>query len=168
MMRRNRNLYTLLSLGAIGTFFGHGMWAIDAKDTFVALFTGTFDNVFAVTVSTDTAEAWVRAIGWLDIAIAAVLTVMLIGNLRAKGALYEFAYSPVSLAIFTWGALWGFLTAASRVTAIGDFYPAVWDLVERAPNFMLPAALLYLVVQHRLDHSRDSLTASDVIHSAAG
>jgi hypothetical protein len=166
-MRRNRNIYTLLLLGAIGTFFGHGMWAIDAKETFVALFTGTFDNVFGVVVSTDTAADWVQAIGWFDIAITAVLTVMLIGNLQAKGALYEFAYSRVAMVIFAWAALWGFLTAASRVTAVGDFYPEVWDLVERAPNFMLPAALLYLAYQHRLDHSQGQLTAKDVLHKTS-
>ena len=161
-MKRNRYIYTLLSIGAIGAFFGHGMWAVDGKDTFVELFRGTFDNVLGVTVSTETATNWVQAIGWFDIAIAALLVVMLIGNIMATGALYEFAYGKVAMVVYAWAILWGFLTAAARVTAVADFYPEVWDVVERAPNFMLPAALLYLVYQHRFDHSATTTTPADM------
>jgi len=162
-MRRNRFVYTLLSIGAIGAFFGHGMWAIDGKDSFVKLLTGSFDNVLGVTVATDTATTWVKGIGWFDIAISVVLLAMLVGNIQARGRLYELAYSPVALVIYGWGALWGFATAASRVTAAGEFLPEVWDLVERAPNFMLPAALVYLVYQHRLDHVGTTATAESVV-----
>ncbi|HEV8681513.1 MAG TPA: hypothetical protein VGS09_01885 [Actinomycetota bacterium] len=38
------------------------------------------------------------------------------------------------------------MTAASRVTAAGTFYPEVWDVVERGANFLLPAAMLYLTL----------------------
>jgi hypothetical protein len=151
-MKRNRILYSLLSLGVIGGFFGHGMWAIDGKDTFVKLFTGSFDHVLGVDVSTSTGTDWVKGIGVFDLVVSAAMALMLIGVLVGRGQLYRFAYSPVAIAIYAWGALWGFATAASRVTAVGDFYPEVWDVVERAPNFMLPAALIYLVYQHRLDH----------------
>jgi hypothetical protein len=161
-MKRNRVVYALLSVGLIGAFFGHGMWAVDGKDSFVELFAGTFDNVFGVTVSTAAATSWVQVIGWVDIAITVVLVVMFIGNLRARGALYEFAYSKAALVIYAWGAVWGFLTAGARVTAAGEFYPEVWDVVERAPNFLLPVALVYLVYQHRLDHSAEALTAKDI------
>ena len=44
-MKRNRILCSLLSIGAIGAFFGHGMWAIDGKESFVKLFAGSFDHV---------------------------------------------------------------------------------------------------------------------------
>jgi hypothetical protein len=161
-MRRNRFVYTLMSIGLIGAFFGHGMWAVGKKDAFVELFTGSFDNVLGVTVSTSTATAWVQAIGWFDISLTVVLVAMLVGNIRAKGALYRLAYSRAALVVYGWGALWGFVTAASRVTAVGQFYPEVWDVVERAPNFMLPAALVYLVYQHRLDHSTPRATAAEV------
>jgi hypothetical protein len=161
-MKRNRFIYTLLALGAIGTFFGHGMWAIDGKDSFVKLFTGSFDHVLGVTVATGTAQTWVKAIGWFDIAVAAVMLAMLVGNLRARGRLYGFAYGPLALAVYSWAALWGFVTAASRVTAVGVLMPELWDLVERAPNFMLPAALIYLVYQHRLDHGRSGTTAASI------
>ena len=161
-MKRNRILYTLLSIGAIGAFFGHGMWAIDGKESFVKLFTGSFDNVLGVTVATGTATTWVKGIGWFDITVSIAMVLMLVGNIRATGGLYEFAYSRAALVIYAWGALWGFATAASRVTAVGDLMPELWDVVERAPNFMLPAALVYLVYRHRLDHSRTAATAESV------
>ena len=161
-MRRNRFIYTLLSIGAIGAFFGHGMWAIDGKESFVKLFTGSFDHVLGVTVATDTATSWVKGIGWFDIAVSAVMVAMLVGNIRAKGRLYDFAYSKVALVIYAWAALWGFATAAARVTAVGELMPELWDVVERAPNFMLPAALIYLVYQHRLDHTESDTTTESV------
>jgi hypothetical protein len=162
-MRRNRNIYTLLTLGVIGGFLGHGMFAATlTNEKFPTLLSGSLDNVLGVTVSLETAESWVQAIGFADLAIVAVMTLMLIGNVLAKGRLYEFAYSKTALVIYAWGAVWGLVTAASRVTAAGQIDPEIWDVVERAPNFMLPAALVYLVYQHRLDHSTKPLTARDV------
>ena len=161
-MKRNRIIYALLTVGAIGAFLGHGMFAVDSKDSFIKLFTGSFDHVLGVTVSTETATTWVNAIGWLDIGVAVVLTAMLVGSLRGRGRLYELAYSPIALVIYGWATLWGFVTAASRMTAVGQFLPEVWDLVERAPNFMLPAALMYLIYQHRLDHSRTKATTESI------
>jgi hypothetical protein len=166
-MRRNRVIYTLLSIGLIGGFLGHGMFAATlTNDKFPTLLSGTFDNVLGVTVSQGTAETWVQIIGFADLAVVAVLIAMLVGNIRAKGVLFELAYSRFALVIFAWGAIWGFVTAVSRVTAAGEFYPEVWDIVERAPNFMLPAALVYLVYQHRLDHSVEPTTAKDVTSTA--
>jgi hypothetical protein len=159
-MKRNRILYALLSIGAIGTFFGHGMWAIDGKESFVTLFSGSFDHVLGVDVATGTATNWVKGIGWFDLTVSVVLTLMLVGVLLGRGALYRFAYSPIALVIYGWAAFWGFTTAASRVTAVGVFYPEVWDVVERAPNFMLPVALIWLIYQHRLDHRPTTTTAA--------
>ena len=134
------------------------MWAVDGKDSFVKLFTGTFDHVLGVDVSTATGTTWVKGIGWFDLTIAAVMALMLVGVLLGRGPLYRLAYSIPAYAVYGWAVLWGFLTAASRLTAVGEFYPEVWDLVERAPNFMLPAALIYLVYQHRLDHQPTGTT----------
>ena len=101
----------------------------------------------------DAVSGTVQAIGVFDLVVSAVLVLMLIGNILGTGRLYTLAYSRFAMVVYGWGALWGFLTAGSRVTAVGDFYPEVWDVVERAPNFLLPAALVYMVFQHRLDHS---------------
>lgn len=161
-MRRNRVIYTLLSIGVIGGFLGHGMFAATlTNEKFPTLLSGSLDNVLGMTISQQTAESWVQVIGFTDLVIVAVFTLMLIGNIVAKGRLYEFAYSRTGLVLYGWAALWGFVTAASRVTAAGQIYPEIWDVVERAPNFMLPAAMIYLVHRHRLDQSTRSLTARD-------
>jgi hypothetical protein len=54
------------------------------------------------------------------------------------------AYSPVAMYLFGWAMVWGFLTALSRYTA-GLEGIAVWDVVERGPNYLAPAALVYIV-----------------------
>jgi len=147
--REHKMLYGLLGIGAIATFFGHGMWAVRGKDTFVTLFTGSVDNVLGITVSARTGETWVKAIGWFDVAVSVALAALVIGAIAERGTLYRLAYSPVAILLFGWAAVWGFATAFSRMTAPGEFYPEVWDWVERAPNFMLPVALIYVVWRHR-------------------
>jgi hypothetical protein len=164
-MKRNRTLYTILSIGSIGAFLGHAAWAVMAKDTFVTLLTGSLDHVLGVTMSTSTGETVVRTIGFFDITIGLVLVGMLIGNITQRGALYKLAYSNVAIALYSWAAIWGFVTAASRITAVGVPFPEFWDLVERAPNFMLPAALVLLVRHYRSDHrpARDGVTVETVL-----
>lgn len=148
-IKEHKALYVLLGVGAVASFFGHGMWAVRAKDTFVKLLTGSLDNVFGYTMSADTGEAWVRAIGVFDIIVAAAITLLIVGAVLERGVLYRLAYSTAAIGLFTWSAAWGFLTAFARMTGPGAFYPEVWDWVERAPNFVVPAALIYVVVRHR-------------------
>lgn len=145
-------LYGLLSVGLIGTFFGHGAWAVGAKDSFLGLLADSMDNVFGYSMSESTAEAAVRTIGVVDIVLSIAMAAMLYGVVRGGGRFHALAYSPIAIGVYAWAVLWGFLTAASRMTAAGVFFPEVWDLVERAPNFMIPAALLYLVVSYRKTH----------------
>lgn len=146
-----KTLYTILSLGLIGTFFGHGAWAVGAKESFVTLLTGSVDNVFGATMSLTTAERLVRTVGVLDIIGSIVMVAMLIGVLKGAGGLYRFAYSKFAIVFYAAAALWAFITAASRLTAAGEFYPEVWDLVERAPNFIIPIALIYIVLTTRAE-----------------
>lgn len=158
-MRRNRMLYLLLGIGALGAFVGHGAWAIQAKDSFVTLLTGSFDHVLGITVSTGTGEAWVRAIGWFDLAVGVTIAAMVFGAFVQRGALYRLAYSRFAIVLFGWAAFWGFVTAASRISAVGTWFPEFWDLVERAPNFMLPLALIYVIRHHRDDYTGTDITA---------
>lgn len=146
--REHKALYVILGIGTIFTFFGHGMWAIRGKESFIALFTGTFDNI-GIDVSAATGETWVKAIGWFDLGVAAVMAALVVGAILERGTLYRAAYSNLAVVVFAWGVVWGFLTALSRVTSADEFYPEVWDWVERAPNWMLPAALVYVVLRHR-------------------
>jgi hypothetical protein len=144
-----RRVYILLSLGAITAFFGHAMWAVRGKESFVELVTGSFDNALGISVGTSSAESIVRTIGWIDVGISIALALALVGFIARRGALYRFAASPVVIGLYAWGAIWGFTTAASRMTGAGLFYPEIWDLVERGPNFVLPAALVLMSVELR-------------------
>lgn len=146
--QEHKVLYGILGIGATATFFGHAMWAVRGKDTFIGLITGTLDK-FGIDMSAATGETWVKAIGWLDVTVALVMALLVVGAIRERGALYRAAYSNLAVVVFGWGVVWGFLTALSRVTAASEWYPEVWDWVERAPNFMLPAALVYVVLRHR-------------------
>jgi hypothetical protein len=100
-------------------------------------------------MSAATGKTFVQAIGYFDIAVAGVIGLLVVGAIIERGMLYRAAYSGVALAVFAWAAVWGFLTALSRVTAAETWYPEIWDWVERAPNWMLPAALIFVVVRHR-------------------
>lgn len=156
-----RTLYTIMSLGVIGTFIGHGMWAVRGEDKFVALLTGSLDHVFGVSMSTGTATPIIRTIGAVDLAVAAAMVVLLVG-LYTRGRLGKLAYSPLAIGLYGWAVFWGFTTAVSRITADGAFYPAVWDFVERAGNYFLPAALLYVIISARRQHPEAPLFVSDI------
>lgn len=142
-------IYGLAAFGTITTFFGHGMWAISGKDSFVKLLTGSFQNVLGITVDTATATSWVKFIGWVDITIAVILVFATIGYLSssASDGLKKLATSKLVVMIYAWGVFWGFMTAASRVTAVGELYPEIWDLIERGPNFAIPAIGLILTMK---------------------
>lgn len=76
-----------------------------------------------------------------------MIVVLAIGVYQSHGTLARIATSGFAIAIFAWGAFYGLVNAvfhAGLVTAAGSFYPDVWGVVERGPNFLVPAALLYL------------------------
>lgn len=125
-------LYKLLMIGFVGTFLGHGVFAVRAKTGFIELLVKSFAR-FGLTISDATGALLVIGIGAADLAVAAFMTYVLVTG--------KYAYSRTVEAIVLWGAVWGFATAFSRVTALGSW----WDWVERAPNFMLPLALLMVI-----------------------
>lgn len=149
--KRDNSIYALTAFGAITVFLGHGLWAIDGKASFVELLSGSFENVLGVTIDPDSAVNYVKFIGWVDIAIAAIFTLAAIGYLykKASPVLQNLAVSKLVIALYGWGIIWGFLTALSRVTAAGEFYPEIWDVVERGPNFVIPAIGLILTLRAR-------------------
>ncbi|HET8671098.1 MAG TPA: hypothetical protein VFM05_10860, partial [Candidatus Saccharimonadales bacterium] len=118
---------------------------------FLELLSGSLKNVLGVDIDKATATSWVQFIGVVDIVLSVVLLAAAVGLFVSNGWLRRLATSNVLLAIYSWGVFWGFMTAASRVTAAGTFYPEIWDLVERAPNFTLP--LIGFLVVYRLRKS---------------
>jgi hypothetical protein len=130
-------LYAILGSGVALAFLGHGILGAKGEEKFVGLVTGSYDKLLGGSMSTDTATSIVNVIGWVDIGLAAAFMALVIGAIRRKA----FAYSPVAIGLFGWAATWGFLTALSRFTAVLNG-AQVWDVVERGPNYLAPAALV--------------------------
>jgi hypothetical protein len=147
-------LYSILGSGVALAFLGHGILGAKGSDKFVALVTGSYDKVLGGTISTGTANNIVNVIGGIDIALAVVFAGLVIAAIYRKAI----AYSPLALGLFAWAALWGFITALSRFTATLNGHE-VWDVVERGPNFMLPAALVYGIYKIRQTKVTDSAPA---------
>jgi hypothetical protein len=141
-----RRAYLVLILAAMTSFFGHAMWAVRGEGKFVDLVTGSFDHVLGVTVGNGTATTIVNAIGGWDIFLTTLMAVAFIGFFRNEGPLRRFALSPIMIGVWGWAILWGFATGAARMSGAGVWYPEVWDLVERGPNFLVPTALLIMTL----------------------
>jgi hypothetical protein len=145
--RTFKRAYLLLAVGVFLGFFGHGAWAaFENFEKFRGLLSDSLNNVFgtSTTIEDGGIVAAVYAIGWVDILFSLGVLLLGIGVYKGHGALTRFASSRIVMAAYMGAIFWGFTTAAARMTAAGEFYPEVWDLVERGPNFMLPAALLFL------------------------
>ena len=153
MITTFRRIYVILGVAAITSFFGHAMWAVRGKDSFVELVTGSFDNLLGVAVGTSTATDMVKAIGYWDIFLSVVMAAAVIGVLQKSGPLHRFALSPFMVGVWVWAIFWGFATGASRMSGAGVWYPELWDLVERGPNFLVPAALLIMTLFLRRQES---------------
>ncbi|MBI4434187.1 hypothetical protein HY632_05425 [Candidatus Uhrbacteria bacterium] len=106
----------ILRVAVAGEFFGHGVFAIQGKATWI----GWVESLLRV--DTATATTLLTVVGWTDIAIALLVLC-----------------APVR-AVLLWAAAWGFWTALVR-PIMGD---PVWDFIERWANWGAPLALLFL------------------------
>jgi hypothetical protein len=105
----------ILRLGIFGSFFGHGVFALGVKTSWIPYFT-------SIGISEAAATTLLPIIGVLDIVVAVVALL-----------------KPLKV-VLAWAALWGFLTALIRPIA-GE---AIWGFVERWANWAAPLALLAL------------------------
>lgn len=105
----------LLRLGVFGSFFGHGIFALQVKQSWLPYFT-------AVGLSESVGTVLLPLIGIMDIVVALI------------ALLY-----PLRI-VLVWAAAWGFWTALMRPIA-GE---PIWDFVERSANWAAPLALLAL------------------------
>jgi hypothetical protein len=137
-------LYSILGSGVTLAFVGHGILGAKAKESFLELITNSYDKLLGGTMSHDSAVAWVNTIGYLDITLAAIFAGLVVAAIAGKGL----AYSKPAMFLFGWAAVWGFLTALSRFTATLNGRE-IWEFVERGPNYLLPAALVYLIYRIR-------------------
>lgn len=146
---RHRLVPALLSLGLVGEWLGHGMQAATGSPELVELFTGSLHTLANITPTPDTALAWVRAIGQLGIAVSGLFAVLLIGQLHSSGWLHRLARSRTAIALYAAAAAWAAATAASYMIAAQRPLPQLWEFIERAPAYLIPAALAVFVHEHR-------------------
>jgi hypothetical protein len=106
----------VLRIAVAGEFLGHGVFALQGKESWIPYFT-------SVGFSAEAGASLLPLIGAMDIALAVLVLVR-----------------PVRIALL-WMAFWGFATALIRPIA-GE---PIWDFVERFANIGAPLALLYLV-----------------------
>ena len=112
----------ILRLATAATFAGHGYVALQHHGHFVDLVLLTDARWFGTGISQDAAETALTCIGWIDVAVAVALVL---------------TRWPVFAA---YAALWGAVTATSRMTALGiDAWP---EILLRAANCGAPLALL--------------------------
>lgn len=114
-MKTNERVAWILRIAVFGTFFGHGVFALLGKQSWLALFA-------PLGISAETAATLLPLIGLMDITVAILALVK--------------PYKGVLL----WATTWAFATALIRPFA-GD---PIWDFVERTANWAAPLALLTL------------------------
>ena len=146
---RDRKLFVIYALAAganIFNFAGHGGWAVSGNPSFAQLIVGSLQSTFGISVPTETALQWVGFIGWIDLTIAAIMMLALIGVWIGSGPLAKLARSRFMVALFVWAVFWGLATAFSRVSAHG--YEAIYilDWIERGGNYFGAAIGLYLTI----------------------
>jgi hypothetical protein len=103
----------ILRLGVFGTFFGHGVFALLGKESWIPYFT-------SVGISEAAAATLLPLIGAMDVVVAIMAL-----------------FWPLRF-VLCWAATWGFVTALIRPIA-GE---PIWDFVERSANWAAPLALL--------------------------
>jgi uncharacterized membrane protein YphA (DoxX/SURF4 family) len=117
-MQNKKMTEWVLRIAVAGSFFGHGMFAIQGKEGWFKYFNAVgINNVETVTLL-------LLLVGILDLALAVLLLI-----------------KPVRIAVL-WMALWGLWTALIRWPIGPD---PVWDFVERWNNWGAPLALLLIL-----------------------
>lgn len=122
----------VLRIGVFGTFLGHGIFALQGKQTFVEMIQSM------VPVDPATATTLLFMVGIVDLFIA-----------------FSTLVRPIKF-VLVYATIWAFMTALARITA-GD---PVWDFVERTANWAAPLALLlYIQFRSKLKESEKARAA---------
>jgi len=119
---------TVLALAAAATFVGHGLHALDHRGQYLD-FLFSAGGVVGVELQEATAKQLLTAIGCLDLVVAALLLVR-----------------PWRW-VAGWMVVWAVATASMRVVHGGvNHWP---EILVRAPNAMVPLAVLFLTRRGR-------------------
>ncbi|MCH8741770.1 hypothetical protein IH779_02620 [Patescibacteria group bacterium] len=117
-MENSKKIEWVLRIAIAGSFFGHGMFALQGKEGWFKYF-----YTFGIT-NTETITILLFLVGIMDIALALLILIR-----------------PVRIAIL-WMAIWGLWTAMIRWPFGSD---PIWDFVERWANWGAPLALFFLL-----------------------
>lgn len=113
-MENTKKVEWILRIAVAGEFLGHGLFAIEGKQQWVAWISQL------TTVPAGLATQMLFLIGLLDLTVALVVLIR-----------------PIRI-VLLWAVLWGFWTAVLR-PVVGE---PIWDFVERSANWGAPLALL--------------------------
>lgn len=111
-----KSIEWVLRIAVAGEFFGHGVFALQGKQTWIAW----FDKLFGIEAGL--AAQLLLLIGVMDVIVALIVL-----------------FRPVNI-VLLWAAFWGFATALVR-PIVGESF---WDFIERWANWGAPLALLML------------------------
>lgn len=106
-----------LRIGVAGEFLGHGIFAIQGKESWFKYFTA-----FGIT-DPETITTMLMVVGIMDVLLAILVLI-----------------KPLKPALL-WMAFWGLWTALVRWPFGPD---PIWDFVERFANWAAPLALYYI------------------------
>jgi len=133
----------ILRIGLAVVFFTHGFEALGKNPVFVDLILGSA-RTFGISMTEASAGIALTIIAWVDFAVAGLTLFRL------------------SRPLLGWLCFWGLITALSRPISLGlASYP---EVLLRAPHFLAPVALWFLVIQPRARRQK----ASDQTRSSAG
>src|SRR3989344_5118656 len=113
----NKKIEWILRIAVAGEFLGHGMFAIQGKESWIGWVTKLTN------VDIGTATTILILVGIMDILVALIV---LFRQIRA---------------VLLWAVFWGFFTALLR-PIVGD---PIWDFIERWANWGAPLALLLML-----------------------
>lgn len=122
----------LLIVSAAATFAAHGLEALWHRAAFVDLIHSACTRIGLETLPDDRVRTILDAIGVVDLAVAAALLI----TWRLPSAL------ATHRVLLLWMALWGGVTAASRVVRTGS--DGLSDTLTRAPHALVPLALWWI------------------------
>jgi hypothetical protein len=141
----------LLRMAIATVFVMHGLQALWADPQFIDLIIGSGRRLLGVRITEADAIMCLKVIGVADLAVALALVIYPVPMFVPR-ALWAnpCAVCPIRRTIMPlllgWAAMWGLVTAASRMTSLGwsSGLPQYPELLDRASHFLGPLALWYL------------------------
>lgn len=132
---RSKAAAWILRVGLAIVFFTHGLEALRQHSGFIDLILGSARNVLGLSLTETFATRLLFVIGWLDVAVAALVLVR------------------PSRPLLAWLCFWGLITALSRPVGLG--FGAYPEVLVRAAHFLAPIAVWWLTFPPNRSENRE-------------